>query len=147
MNQFNARKTPGVYMCILVLCLMVGCSSRAPHEPSPQVQVVFQNVQDPALEMCRDDTISPMDHINVPVIRFVDSTIELNGAQSSETELLDWAQKRYKGMAEQALWVQVSLEDRPRAESILLPLVKSLPRLQLRLVDPGFTCGKHRKDR
>ena len=142
MNHFNVRKAPGLYLCILVLCLMVSCSSKAPHESSPQVQVVFQTVQDPAREMCRDDTLSPTDHFNVPFVRFAGSTIELNGAQSSETELLDWAQKKYKNMAEQSLWVQVSPEDKPIAKRVLLPLVKSLPRLQLRLVDPGFTCGR-----
>jgi hypothetical protein len=149
MNDFNVRKALRMICWTLALCVTLGCSSKAPQEPSaqPQVQVVFQAVQDPALEMCRDDTLSPTDHFNVPLVRFVGSTIELNGAQSSETELLEWAQKKYKNMAEQALWVQVSPDDRPRAERGLLPLAKSLPRLQFRLVDPGFTCGKERKDR
>ena len=43
-------------------------------------------------------------------------------------------------MAEQALWVQLSPEDRPIAERALLPVVKSFPQLHLRQVDPGFAC-------
>jgi len=97
--------------------------------------------------MCKDDTLRPTDHITVPFVRFAGSMIELNGAPSSEGELLDWAKKKYSNTAEQALWVQVSPEDRPTAERALLPLVKSLPQLQLRLIDPGFTCGKQTKNR
>ncbi len=108
---------------------------------------MLQPVQDPSSELCRDDTHNRTDYINVPLVRFVGSTIELNGAPSSEGELLDWAQKRYRNMAEQVLWVQVSPEDKARAERALLPLVKSLPRLGLRLVDPVFTCGKQGKDK
>jgi hypothetical protein len=131
----------------LALCFLAGCSSKAPLAAPPEVQVVFQPFQGPSSELCRDDTHNGTDYINVPLVRFVGSKIELNGAQSSEAELLDWAQKKYKNMAEQALWVQVAPDDKPRAEHALLPLVKSLPQLQLRQVDPSFTCSKQRRDR
>lgn len=132
---------------LLALCSGAGCSPRTPLAPPAQDHVMLQPVQDPSSELCRDDTHNRTDYINVPLVRFVGSTIELNGAPSSEGELLDWAQKRYRNMAEQVLWVQVSPEDKARAERALLPLVKSLPRLGLRLVDPAFTCGKQGKDK
>jgi hypothetical protein len=131
--------------CILTLCLIPSCSPNPPLELSPQVRVVFQPVSDPVRELCTDDTLNRTDYINVPLVRFVGSTIELNGTPSSAGELLDWARKKYKNTAEQALWVQVSPEDRPIAEHALMPLVQAWPRLDLRLVDPSFTtCRKQR---
>ena len=145
-NHFRWAATTGQALGVLALCLVAGCSPKTPLAVHSQVHVVFQSVQDPSSELCRDDTHSRTDYIAVPLVRFVGSKIELNGGQSSEAELLDWAQKKYKNMAEQVLWIQVSADDKPRAEHALLPLVKSLPQLQLRLVDPGFTCSKQRKD-
>ena len=125
-----------------VFFLMAGCSPKAPLVNSPKVRVVFETIQDPLQELCRDDTLGQIGYINVPLVRFARSTIELNGVASSERELLDWAQKRYPKMAEQTLWVQVSPDNRPIAEHALLPLVQRFPQLHLRQVDPGFTCLK-----
>jgi hypothetical protein len=119
---------------------MLSCSSRPPLETTPQVRVVFEPVTDPVRELCTDDSSHRTDYINVPLVRFIGSTMELNGVPSSERELLDWAQKKYPIMAEQALWVQLSPENRPIAERALLPVVKSFPRLHLRQVDSGFMC-------
>lgn len=134
-------------LAVLVLCFAAGCSSKVPLAVGPQVQVVFQPVQNPSSELCRDDTGERTDYIAVPLIRFVSSSMELNGVPSSEEELLDWAKKRYRNMAERVLWVQASPEERQMAERALLPLVRSLPHLELRLVDPGFTCSKQQKDK
>ena len=134
-----------VLTCSFALCLMPSCSQEPQLKTSPQVRVAFQTVKNPAGEMCRDDTLHPVDYINVPFVRFVGSTIELNGAPSSERELLDWAEKKYKNTAEQALWIQVSREDMPRAEHALMPLIQSWPGIDFRLVDPSFTtCPKKR---
>jgi hypothetical protein len=143
------KKTSAISICASVLCLMPACSERAPlSKVSPQVRVAFETVQNPAQELCTNDTLSRTDWVNVPLVRFAGSTIELNGALSSEHELLDWAQKKYRNMAEQALWVQISPEDRPAAERALLPLIQSLPNLHLRLVDdPSFTCQRQQKNK
>lgn len=142
MNRFRLKVNIGRALGALALCFAASCSSNAPPVASRQVRVVFQPVRDPSSELCRDDTHNRTRYINVPFVRFVGSSIELNGVPSSEGELLDWAKKKYTNMAEQALWVQVSAEDRVKAERALLPVVKSLPHLELRLVDPSFTCNK-----
>jgi hypothetical protein len=124
------------YIWVSALCLMTGCSSKSKVEVSPQVRVQ---------ELCTDDTLSRTDYVNVPLVRVVGPRIELNGAPVPERELLDWAQKKYRNLPELALWVQVSPERSPIAERALLPLVQSLPQLQLRRVAPDFTCPKLRK--
>ena len=133
------KTIPGVWLCAF-FCLMLGCSSTPRLEIAPQVRVAFQPVPDPSRELCTDDTHNRTNYVNVPLVRFEGSTMELNGVPSSESKLLNWAREKYKNMAEQTLWVQASPEDRPRAERALLPLIQCLPRLQFRLVDPGFTC-------
>jgi len=133
-------KIPGIFVCVSTLYLTLNCSSKPSTEITPKAQVVFEPVTDPVRELCTDDSSHRTDYFNVPLVRFVGSTMELNGRPSSDRELLDWAQKRYPKMAEQALWVQVEPDDRAIAESALLPVVKSFPQLHVRQVDLGFTC-------
>ena len=138
------NKAPAASIYVTVLCFVVGCSSKpSPVVPS-QARVVLKSVQDPIRELCTDDTFHRTDYFTRPLVRFVGSAIELNGAPSSAEELLGWAQKKYKRSEEPTLWVQVSPESMPVAESALLPLVQSLPQLQLRQVDRGFTCIKRK---
>jgi len=119
---------------------MLNCSSKPSIEIAPQAQVVFEPVTDPVRELCTDDSSHRTDYFNVPLVRFVGSAMELNGRPSSDRELLDWAQKKYPKMAEQALWIQVANKDQPIAERALLPIVRLFPQFHLRRVDPAFTC-------
>jgi hypothetical protein len=132
---------------IAALCIVLGCSQKPSPEAQPQARVTFQSVQDPVHELCMDDTLHRTDYFTGPIVRFEHSTIVLNGSPSSAEELLDWAKKKYLRSAEPALWVQVSPDDVPFAERILLPLVQSVPQLQLRRIDPEFSCSKGQRVR
>ena len=50
----------------------------------------FEQAKNPEGELCRDDTLSPTELVNVPVARFTD-TIKLNGRLMSEQDLQRWA--------------------------------------------------------
>lgn len=134
------RKILGVFVCVSTLCVILNCSSKPSIEIAQQAQVVFEPVTAPARELCTDDSSHRTDYVNVPLVRFVGSSLELNGRPSSDRELLDWAQEKYPKMAEQVLWIQVAHEDQPIAARALLPVVRSFPQLHLRRVDPAFTC-------
>jgi len=69
---------------------MLNCSSKPSLETPPQIRVVFEPVSDPVRELCTDDSSHRTDYINVPLVRFAGSTMELNGVSLSEPELLDW---------------------------------------------------------
>lgn len=141
------NKAATASICVAALCMVVGCSSKPSPEARSQARVVFQSVQDPMRELCTDDSSHQTDYFTGPLVRFEGSTIVLNGVPSSAGELLGWAKKEYGHSAEPTLWVQVSPDSMPVAESALLPLVESLPRLQLRQVNPDFNCGKRQTAR
>jgi hypothetical protein len=103
---------------------------------------MFEEVQNPLRELCTDDTLSRTEYVNVPLVRMEGTKIALNGASVSAKDLLDWAQKKYKNLPEQALWVQGVPDNSAIAERVLLALVQSLPHLQLRKVAPQFACPK-----
>jgi hypothetical protein len=146
-SQADMSRLAGTRICISALCLLAGCSSKSKVEEHPRAKVMFQEVQNPQRELCTDDTLSRTEYINVPLVRLTGTTIALNGLSVSERELLDWAQKKYKNLPEQALWVQISPDNGAIADRALLPLVQSLPQLQLRRVAPEFSCPKLRKGR
>jgi hypothetical protein len=99
-------------------------------------------VQNPAEEMCRDDTSSPTEWFNVPVAVFTAATVKLNGRAVSEQALNVWANNYYKRKAERALWVQIPPDGNITAERALVQIVRVYPDLQLRQVEFGFTCPK-----
>lgn len=99
---FAMKRTFGSCMCVSAMSLMMSCSTNTPVS-APHSRIVFPTVPTPVLELCTDDTLSRTDYINVPIVRFAGSKIELNGAQWSEQELLEWAQGRYKSLPEEAL--------------------------------------------
>jgi hypothetical protein len=127
---------------VAALCAVCGCSSKPSAEAQPQVRLTFRSVQDPIHELCIDDTYHRTHYFTGPLVRFEHSTITLNGSPSSAEKLLDWAKERYTRSAEPTLWVQVSPDGVQLAEDAPLPLVRSLPHLQLRKVDPDFSCGE-----
>lgn len=137
------NSTPIISALAAALCAALGCSSK----PSPQTkrQVTFQSVQDPVHELCMDDTLHRTDYFTVPDVRFEHSTLTLNGSPLSQDGLLDWANKKYLHSAEPTLWVQVSSEGMPLAERTLSQLVQSIPKLQLRRIDPEFSCRQRQK--
>jgi len=125
---------------VLALAVAIGCYSKP---QKPQVEpLTFRQVQNPAEEMCRDDTLSPTGWFNVPVAVFTASTVELNGQPSSERELATWAHDYYKAKSEKALWVKISADGTVTAERALTPLIRTYPDLQLRRVDFDFRCPK-----
>jgi hypothetical protein len=128
--------------CVLALGAASGCTSRTPHAEQQQPTLNYTQVQNPAREMCRDDTLSPTELFNVPLAVFDAGTVQLNGRAASERELSEWADEYYKARAERALWVQISPESAALAERALIPIVRVYPDLQLRRVQFGFTCPK-----
>ncbi len=129
----------------LALAFAIGCYSKP---QKPQVALLtFRPVQNPAQEMCRDDTESPTDWFNVPVAEFTGSTVQLNGHLSSERELAAWAHDYYKAKAEKALWVEISPDGMGTAERALKPIIQTYPDLQLRRVDFDFRCPNVPKGR
>jgi hypothetical protein len=103
--------------------------------------VRFEQVKNPEGEVCRDDTLSPTEWVNVPLARFTD-TIELNGRLMSEQDLQHWANTYYRNKAERALWVEVDTAGQAKADHALLPLLRTYPNLHLRQVEFGFSCPK-----
>jgi hypothetical protein len=122
--------------------VVIGCWKGANTQTAQVTQVPYRPVANPIAEMCTDDTESITDYFNVPVIRFEGPRIELNGTSTSANDLLTWALKRYTNLPEQAVWVQFSPENKPTADQALLPIVKALPRLQIRRADFNFRCPK-----
>ena len=53
-----------------------------------------------------------------------------------------WAVKRYSNLAEQAVWVQFSPDNKLAADQALLPIAKALSHLQIRRADFAFSCPK-----
>jgi hypothetical protein len=122
----------------VALVVAIGCYSK-PQKPQANT-ITFRQVQNPAQEMCRDDTLSPTEWFNVPVAVFTASTVQLNGKVSSERQLASWARHYYKTKAEKALWVKISADGTLKAERALTPLIQTYPDLRLRLVDFNFHC-------
>lgn len=129
-----------VCCCLSALFLMPGCSQPA-GVSAAQVRLVYQQVQDPVRELCTDDTMSITQYVNVPLVRFVGTTINLNGNAVSQEQLVTWTEHNYRNLAEQALWVQIAPGSEAEAERSLLPLVVALPKLQLRRVQFSFSCA------
>jgi hypothetical protein len=105
---------------------MAGCSSKPLPEARSQARVAFQSVQDPIRELCTDDSSHRTDYFTGPLVRFEASTVVLNGAPHRAGELLGWADKKYERSVEPTLWVQVSPDSVPIAESALLQLIQAL---------------------
>ena len=127
---------------LAALCVLAGCSSKSRLADERQPTVRYVQVKNPDRELCTDDTLSPMEWINVPLARFANSSLELKGRTVSEQELLDWATTYYRTKVERGLWIEVSTESKGNAEHALLPLLRLYPDLQLRQVQFGFTCPK-----
>lgn len=140
--QSNARLAALYLGCCLAPSVFIGCWKGTVTEGSQAPQVLYRPVTNPIAEMCTDDTESRTDYFNVPVIRFEGSRIELNGTSTSANDLLTWALKRYTNLPEQAVWVQFLPDNKLAADQALLPIVKALPRLQIRRADFNFTCPK-----
>ncbi|MGA7460704.1 MAG: hypothetical protein WBW69_10785 [Candidatus Korobacteraceae bacterium] len=130
---------------LAALCVLAGCSSKSRLADEREPTVSYVQVKNPERELCTDDTLSPVEWINVPFARFANSSLELNGRTVSEQELRDWAAKYYRTKVERGLWVEVSPESEGNAEHALLPLLRLYPDLQLRRVQFGFTCPKLQK--
>jgi hypothetical protein len=120
--------------------VFIGCRKETISARSQAPQVLYRPVANPTAEMCTDDTESRTDYFNVPVIRFNASRIELNGASTTANDLLTWAVAKYANLPEQAVWVQFLPSNQVAADQALLPIVKALPRLQIRRADFNFRC-------
>ena len=138
----NGRLVALYLGCCLAFSVFTGCRKETVTEGSQAPRVLYRPVADPTAEMCTDDSESRTDYFNVPVIRFDGSRIELNGTSTTANDLLTWAVGRYTNLPEQAVWVQFSPENRPTADQALIPIVRALPRLQVRRADFNFTCPK-----
>jgi len=124
----------------VALAVAVGCYSKP---QKPQVEpLTFRQVQNPAHEMCRDDTESPTEWFNVPIAVFTAATVQLNGRPSSAEALNRWGDDYYRTKFEKALWVKISADGNKTAERALAPLIRTYPDLQLRRVDFEFQCPK-----
>jgi hypothetical protein len=66
----------------------------------------------------------------------------LNGASTTANDLLTWAVARYANLPEQAVWVQFLPSNQLAADRALLPIVKALPRLQIRRADFNSRCSQ-----
>jgi hypothetical protein len=126
----------------LISSTVTGCRKETVIKKAQETQVPYQAVANPIGEMCTDDSESRTEYFDVPVVRFEGPRILLNGVTTSANDLLAWAQKRCTKLAEQALWVQFSSDNKLSADRALLPVAKALPRLQIRRADFNFSCPK-----
>jgi hypothetical protein len=137
-------------ICVLAVCFWAGCSSKSAvpiskTSPVARQRISFIPVKDPVRELCTDDTLSRTEWINVPVVRFSGTAINLLGHTATPKDLQDWAMKYYEDKAERGLWVQIAPGSDGNAEQALVPLVRMLPDLQVRQVEFGFSCPKIHK--
>jgi hypothetical protein len=95
MFRWSSTKRMVPAACLLTLGLSVSCSTENKKELSREPQIVYETIKDPIAEMCTDDSGARTEYINVPLVRFTGSNLELDGASMSATELLQWARREY----------------------------------------------------
>jgi len=61
--------------CVLAIGVASGCASRTPPAETKQPTLRYIQVQNPAQEMCRDDTLSSTERFNVPFAVFSAGTV------------------------------------------------------------------------
>lgn len=116
----------------------------SPAELQP-LHLPFIPLQNPEM-LCIDDTHSPTESFQFPVVRFSATTIDLGGRKATAKDLLDWAMRYYDDKAVRVLFVQIAPGSDGNAEQAIKPLVLVFPNLYVRQVDFGFSCPKiHRK--
>ncbi len=128
------------FISTIVLFALMGCESKP--QQSPLASLKLHTVDNPAAEMCRDDTLTPTERFNVPVVIITAASIQLNGQVASEQQLKTWANDYYKNRTERALWVEIAPDGAANAQYALRPIAEIYPELQLRQVRFGFVCPK-----
>ena len=132
----------------LASCFWAGCSpkSSAPTEKTnatAPLQVSFIPVENPVSKgLCNDDTLSPTEYFNAPVVRFSGTAIDLFGRPVKPKDLQDWAMKYYEHKVARGLWVQIAPGSVGNAEQALAPVVRMFPDLHLFQIEYGFSCPK-----
>jgi hypothetical protein len=109
------------------------------------LQLPFIPVVNPEI-LCIDDTHSPTEWFQFPVVRFSGTIIDLGRRKVTAKDLLDWAMWYYSDKAIRVLFIQIAPGNDGNAEQAIKPLVLVIPDLYVRQVDFEFSCPKiHRK--
>lgn len=133
---------------VLTLCVASACSSapspQAPAQPrlTAPITSIITPVQNPVRALCIDDSFSPTEWFNAPVLRFSKNRMGFGQHEISEQELMAWAKEYYKTKAYRGLFIEFQPESSPKVNHVLTMLLQAYPDMHLRQVEYGFTCPK-----
>jgi hypothetical protein len=132
-------------LLVTVACTIfgaIGCKSGRTTRRMEQPRVPYSDIENPARELCMDDSESPTPYFDVHVARFEGSEILLDEKLVTPKSLREWVLREYGNMPEQVLRVQFKDEDEQVVSQALRPLVKAMPNLHVRRAPFSFSCPK-----